>query len=351
MGNLPGIIALAVCVLLVATFWPRYGLFWWWQRYRQLADRVLAEDALKHFRNCEDLQLAATVDSLSGALQITRTRAAQLIAHLDDLGLVEPADAYWQLTSRGREYALRMVRAHRLLEVYLAEKTGLDQTHWHGEADRREHFLTNEEMDALAADMGDPRYDPHGDPIPTASGEVAPARGVPLTTLPAGVAAVVTHVEDEPEAVYEQLTAQGFSVGSRLQIIESTPQRIRVESEGIEQVFAPIVAANLSVVTMDEAELPPPCLKRLAEISPGHRVRVVRIAPACHGAQRRRLFDLGLIPGTIVRAEFRGPGGDPTAYDIRGATIALRRQQAEQILVASEDSQPQASTEVSSQAG
>ena len=59
-------------------------------------------------------------------------------------------------------------------------------------------------------------------------------------------------------------------------------------------------------------------------------------SPACRGVQRRRLFDLGLIPGTVVRAEFTGPGGDPTAYDIRGATIALRRQQAEQILVAAD---------------
>ena len=67
---------------------------------------------------------------------------------------------------------------------------------------------------------------------------------------------------------------------------------------------------------------------------------MVRISPACRGVQRRRLFDLGLIPGTVVRAEFCGPGGDPTAYDIRGATIALRRQQAEQILVAGDGSQP-----------
>jgi DtxR family Mn-dependent transcriptional regulator len=350
MSSLPGVLALVGCVSLVVAFWPRWGLFWWWQRYWRLADRVLVEDALKHLQHCEDLQLSATIDSLSGALQITPNRAANLIEHLDSVGLVESAGSHWQLTAPGREYALRMVRAHRLLEVYLAERTGLAETTWHGEADRREHFLSKDEMDALAADMGYPRYDPHGDPIPTSSGEVAPLVGVPLTTLSDGTSAVVTHVEDEPAVVYQQLTAQGFTVGSHLRVIESTPQRIRVESEGIEQVLAPIMAANLTVEA-DAADRQPPCLKRLAEVSLGESARVVRISPACRGVQRRRLFDLGLIPGTVVRAEFRGPGGDPTAYDIRGATIALRRQQAEQILVSAEDLQTQPAATVSSQAG
>jgi DtxR family Mn-dependent transcriptional regulator len=336
MSSLPGIIALVVCGILVAVFWPRYGFHWWWQRYRRLNRRVLVEDALKHFHNCDDLQLAATVNSLSGALQITRSKATTLISYLESAGLTASAGVHWQLTPEGREYALRIVRAHRVLEVYLAERTGLAEVHWHDEADRREHWLDRDEVDALAADMGFPRYDPHGDPIPLSTGEVAPARGVPLTTLKVGDWAVVVHVEDEPQTVYEQLSAQGFSVGSRLRVVEVTPRRIQVESEGAEQALATIVAANLSVAAIDRPEGQEPPLRRLAELCLGESARVVRISPACRGVQRRRLFDLGLIPGTVVRAEFTGPGGDPTAYDIRGATIALRRQQAEQILVAAD---------------
>jgi Fe2+ transport system protein FeoA len=60
---------------------------------------------------------------------------------------------------------------------------------------------------------------------------------------------------------------------------------------------------------------------------------VVRLADACQGPQRRRLLDLGVVPGTIVTAEFSSPGGDPIAYRIRGALIALRRVQAKLIQV------------------
>jgi DtxR family Mn-dependent transcriptional regulator len=198
--------------------------------------------------------------------------------------------------------------------------------------------------------MAYPRYDPHGDPIPTATGEVGPARGVALTTLSSGQSAVVTHVEDEPEIIYEQLTAQGFSMGSQLNILEVTPQSMRVELEGEERLLASIVAANLTVLPIDQDDRQEQPLRRLSELPLGESARVVRISPACHGVQRRRLFDLGLIPSTMVRAEFRGPGGDPTAYDIRGARIALRRQQADQIFVADDVPAIKAAVDASAEA-
>ena len=155
-----------------------------------------------------------------------------------------------------------MVRVHRLFEKYLAEQTGVDEAAWHEEADRREHTLSTEEVEALAARMGDPRFDPHGSPIPTPEGDIGPARGTALATLPVGQHAVIVHVEDEPEAVYAQLVAAGLSVGTRLRMLEAGPQRIRVEAHGDEQVLAPVVAANLSIVPVpaavpEETNLPP----------------------------------------------------------------------------------------------
>ena len=79
-----------------------------------------------------------------------------------------------------------------------AGETGLDEREWHGEADRREHTLTPDEVDRLARHLGHPRYDPHGDPIPTARGHIAPFPGIPLTDYPVGAEAEVTHLEDEP---------------------------------------------------------------------------------------------------------------------------------------------------------
>jgi ferrous iron transport protein A len=69
----------------------------------------------------------------------------------------------------------------------------------------------------------------------------------------------------------------------------------------------------------------------LSELKPGTTGVVDRLT--IEGEQRRRLLDLGLIPGTVIHAEFISPLGDPTSYRIRGALIALRNDQAQQILV------------------
>ncbi|MGB5999263.1 MAG: FeoA family protein, partial [Thermoanaerobaculia bacterium] len=73
--------------------------------------------------------------------------------------------------------------------------------------------------------------------------------------------------------------------------------------------------------------------ERLSGLDLGQQGTVVAISPVLRGPERRRMLDLGLIPGTVVTAEIRSPGGDPTGYRIRGAVIALRQEQADQIQI------------------
>ena len=75
----------------------------------------------------------------------------------------------------------------------------------------------------------------------------------------------------------------------------------------------------------------------------GQEATVVDISAACRGLERRRLLDLGIVPGTVVRAELQSAGGDPIAYRIRGAMIALRKDQADLIYVRSHDNSTLAS--------
>ena len=103
------------------------------------------------------------------------------------------------LTPEGCSYALRVIRIHRLLESYLAERTGVDESEWHQRADQMEHRVTAAEAEALSAQLGNPSYDPHGDPIPTADGVMPSRRGLPLSALKAGAVARIVHVEDEPD--------------------------------------------------------------------------------------------------------------------------------------------------------
>ena len=73
--------------------------------------------------------------------------------------------------------------------------------------------------------------------------------------------------------------------------------------------------------------------ERLSNLDIGRSCRVMRISRQCRGLERRRLLDLGVLPGTVIKAEMRSPSGDPTAYRIREALIGLRKEQASMISV------------------
>ncbi len=327
--------ALLVTALVVLVgggmFWPRRGIFWRWQRMRSITERVLIEDALKHLYDCEYRKQACTVESLSGALGIPGNRTADLLVRIEALRLLRSAGGGLHLTPDGRTYALRMLRVHRLWEHYLAEETGLSEADWHSEAEYREHDLSPEETDRLAEQMGHPGYDPHGDPIPTASGEIVPRQGQPLTALPVAKAATIVHIEDEPEAVFAQLVAEGLTLGMRVEITSISPRRIRFWADGEEHVLAPVLAANISVVPVPEEQEAEAPYEPLSGLKPGETARVIRLSRSCRGLERRRLMDLGILPGTRIEVEMKSPTGDPTAYRVRDSVIALRREQASQI--------------------
>ena len=112
---------------------------------------------------------------------------------------------------------------------------------------------------------------------------------------------------------------------------------IRLWANGEEHILAPIVAGNISVV--------PGTLEAAREIAQGQRLsglargvpaRVIRVSPRCRGLERRRLLDLGVLPGTLVMAEMDSPSGNCRAYRVRGALVALRREQGDMIELAPE---------------
>jgi len=329
------LISLIVASLLIAAsvmlFWPERGLFWRIWRALRADERVLIEDALKHYFDCEYKHRAGTLQSLMGALEISGHKAAEIVRLLEERELIQADGTGYQLTPAGRSYALRIVRIHRLWESYLSDRTGFDPMSWHSQAEQREHTTSKEEADALSASIGHPRYDPHGDPIPTSSGDIVPPEGVPLTELAAGAVAQIVHIEDEPEAVYAQLLAEGLHPGMQILIAESTPQRIRFQTEAEEHLLAPVLAANISALPLPEEERFDERSLQLSRLRPGEEGRVVAISPAVRGQDRRRLFDLGLIPGTTVSAELKSPLGETAGYRIRGAVIALRREQTDLI--------------------
>lgn len=319
-------------VVLVAAllFWPRHGLVALVGRLRRQTERVRLEDALKTVHNAEYAGRACTVDMLAGTLEVSRSGALRLASRLESRGLARSEGDVLELTEAGLVYARRILRTHRLWERYLADRTGVAPSEWHEEAERQEHALTAGETEELAARLGYPVYDPHGDPIPTASGEIPPLEGVPLTRLESGETGVVVHLEDEPREAYDELVRQGLTVRMRVKVLE-TGGVVEYVAAGRRGRLDRLVAANVTVVPVADAAVG--SRRTLADLGPGESARVVGLSPACQGPQRRRLLDLGVVPGTTIRSELRSASGDPVAFRIRGALIALRREQASWVLI------------------
>ena len=329
------LIAAAGAGLLAFVFWPRWGVIDRWRQARRDSERVLIEDALKHLYEFDLTAQPPSLERLAGALSAPLDRVARLIPLMQKHGLLDLEGGEIRLTTHGREYALHILRAHRLWERHLADETGFPEMEWHDRAEAIEHILTPSQADRLAEHLGNPSYDPHGDPIPGSSGEIAPMAGISLAQATQDHLRVI-HIEDEPPAIYAQLVAESLHPGMELRIIERSPERITFWAAAREHTLAPIVANNVTVLPIRAASPESEAGQRkLSTLEVGERARVVEIGKATRGPERRRLMDLGLLPGTMIEAGLRSPGGDPTAYVVRGALIALRREQAEQISITS----------------
>jgi DtxR family Mn-dependent transcriptional regulator len=220
-----------------------------------------------------------------------------------------------------------------LWERYLADRTGVPAGEWHDRAEEMEHALSADQADALEARLGHPSWDPHGDPIPDASGQLPPSPGMGLAWVAPGATVEVVHLEDEPRDIYDALVRDGLALGTRLDVIKQTDRGIRVGMRGREWTLDPVAARNVSVRPLRRGEPATSPSMTLLDARPGQTVRVVEISRACQGPQRRRLLDLGVVRGTEITPELVSAAGDPVAYTIRGALIALRRTQASWIRV------------------
>lgn len=337
-----------VAALAVALWWPGLGIVARARRRRATDARVMMEDALKHVYHGEFLGQTATLASVAGALQVSTGDVVDLVERMQNAGLMTMTDSRLLLTDAGRRYALQIIRAHRLWERYLADMTGVEATEWHTLAERREHSLSPEDADALSRSLGNPRYDPHGDPIPMRDGTVPEETGVSLSELEVGARAHVVHIEDEPGVVYAQLVAEGIHLGMVVEVEDKSETRIVVDVHGRTIVLAPIVAANVTTQRLTRAAEAAEAATgvTLAALEPGESAVVARISPACRGLERRRLMDLGIVPGTPIAFERRGLTGGLAAYRVRDTLVALREEQAEMIVI--DPNEPNAAGEVTS---
>ncbi len=325
---------ISVALLIAAAiYWPRNGLLFLWRRREEYRGRAQLEDALKHVLAWQHRSKVATPESIAGALSLSPQAVLHLVNQMQSAELVESVSGGLRLTSSGESWALQVVRAHRLWERYLSDDANMPLARLHQAAERAEHDLTGEVLAELDAHLGHPQHDPHGDPIPTAAGELTPLDAVSLTEWHSPEHARIVHIEDEPDVIFQQIVAAGLRPGQTIRVLETDGHRIVVSDGESEHRLAPAVAANIQVAPAAAPAGRPADAIRLSQLKHGLKAEVIELDEGCRGFSRRRLLDLGLTPNTKVEVSLENTFGDPRAFRIRGTTIALRNAQSDHIWV------------------
>src|SRR5918996_5890869 len=163
-------------------------------------------------------------NELAERLGVPPGTASAMVKRLDELGLAQHTPYHGvRLTHDGRRVALRTLRRHRLLELFLVETLDLPWDRVHEEAERLEHSLSDELEAAIAARLGNPTHDPHGDPIPSAALVLDEPDTISLADLDEGADGRFVRVSDADPAVLRHLGERGIKPGRSLRVTEREP--------------------------------------------------------------------------------------------------------------------------------
>src|SRR5512132_519981 len=165
-----------------------------------------------------------TTNALAERLNVTAASASGMVKKLDELGLVTHVPYKGvKLTRAGERVALEVLRHHRLLELYLAENLDVPWDRVHAEAVVLEHVLSEELEAHIAAKLGNPTVDPHGDPIPTADLTIEERPTDALADLEPGARATFVRVSDSDPDMLRYLDERGIRPGDALEVIDKQP--------------------------------------------------------------------------------------------------------------------------------
>jgi DtxR family Mn-dependent transcriptional regulator len=209
------------------------------------------EDYLKAVYKLEHDGAPVTTQRLAEELQFSGPSVTNMVKRLAELRLLTHNPYHGvHLTQAGQQVALEVVRHHRLLELYLSEALGYDWDQVHAEAERLEHHVSEELEARMEKVLGFPEFDPHGDPIPSRTGEVPAQPDGWLTDLAAGAQVRVTRVSDRNADHLRFLGDMGLKPGISLTMIEKMPfgGPVRVNIDGAEYIVPIAVAETIRVI-------------------------------------------------------------------------------------------------------
>jgi DtxR family Mn-dependent transcriptional regulator len=208
------------------------------------------EDYLKAIYQLSVEAAPVSTSAIADRLGIAAGSVTGMLKRLAEAGLVEHTRYHGaRLTEQGVVTAVRTIRRHRILELFLVEVLGYTWDRVHDDAERLEHVVTDEMIDRMAVVLGEPDVDPHGAPIPSAAGELRERRLPSLAELEAGEQAVLRQVPDEDAAALRYLAQLELRPGADLHVVDVAPFNgpLRVRINGTEQIVGRELAWKVKV--------------------------------------------------------------------------------------------------------
>ncbi len=296
------------------------------------------------------------LSQLADALSISPVSVNEMCRKLQDQGLVNYRPYKGAtLTPEGERRACYILRRHRLWEVFLVNKLGFDYEQAHQIACQLEHATPNLLADRLDIFLQYPSANPEGEPIPRADGAL-PAR--PLSTLAALSPGQQGHVVrcDAGDAACAFLDQQGVRPGALLTVVatgadsvlvqigdahvslaQGLSEAIRLEMKERDKAVESTLPRPPSIITDKEDSEMQDKIETAVRQIPLHKLKagqrgvVVRVGGK--GPVKRRMMDMGLVPGTDVQVVRVAPLGDPIEFTVKGYSLSLRKSEAEAIQV------------------
>ena len=182
------------------------------------------QDYLKAIYKLSEHGAAVTTNDLAREIKVAPASVTNMLKRLSEMKLASYASYKGAtLSEAGEKAALEIIRHHRLLELYLQEALGYSWDKVHDEAETLEHHISEEFEDRIAALLGDPTHDPHGDPIPSKNGVVPPTSTTSLGATNAGCSVIIRRVSDADPELLRFCASIGVVPGARVELLTKTP--------------------------------------------------------------------------------------------------------------------------------
>jgi DtxR family Mn-dependent transcriptional regulator len=222
---------------------------------RDALNHQAIEDYLKTIYTLSEVESPVSTSRIAEARQVKAGSVTNMLQRLAKLNLVNYEKHYGvTLTRNGQKIALEVLRHHRLIELYLIEALGFSWDEVHEQADILEHVISEKLEERIAAALGHPTFDPHGDPIPGKDGTIVSLDYRPLATLTVGESAIVARIVEDNSELLRYLAELGLMPGTAVRILEIAPfdGPITIEIGGDTKVVGSGVAQEVLVTTEKE---------------------------------------------------------------------------------------------------